>query len=311
MVLIKILVLFIFIYFLSISYLSIEKSNKIQIKEHFIDYKTEKNNIQDSKRIIAIGDIHGNLESLVKILYKTKLINKNGNWIPNSNTILVQVGDVVDRGTHSLESIQYLQKIQKQAKNGQVIRLLGNHEIMLLENDYRFINPYTDTDEKLDIIKNILINDIKKGLIKPSFAFGNLLFIHAGISRNFLNKLNLKNITAKNVSNSINNITLNILHKKNYLNEKEVSLHNEPLFGPDGPFWIRTSKTYDEFPYEKFIQIIGHTPNNGINISPKLGAIYIDIGLTENKKIGYLEITNDGFYSYEGNIRNINKKKII
>ena len=48
------------------------------------------------KRIVAIGDIHGDFEALLNILYDSQVIDKNGNWIAK-DTFLVQTGDIFDK----------------------------------------------------------------------------------------------------------------------------------------------------------------------------------------------------------------------
>ena len=46
-------------------------------------------------RIFAIGDLHGDYTTFITLLYKAKIVDKNGNWIAGK-TILVQIGDVLD-----------------------------------------------------------------------------------------------------------------------------------------------------------------------------------------------------------------------
>jgi hypothetical protein len=48
------------------------------------------------KRIVAIGDIHGDFEALLHILYDSQVIDKSGNWIA-IDTFLVQTGDIFDK----------------------------------------------------------------------------------------------------------------------------------------------------------------------------------------------------------------------
>jgi hypothetical protein len=48
------------------------------------------------KRVVAIGDIHGDFEALINILYDSLIIDKNGNWIAK-DTFLVQTGDLFDK----------------------------------------------------------------------------------------------------------------------------------------------------------------------------------------------------------------------
>ena len=49
-----------------------------------------------NRRIIVIGDIHGDFNALLESLYKARVINNNGNWI-GKNTIVVQLGDQLDK----------------------------------------------------------------------------------------------------------------------------------------------------------------------------------------------------------------------
>jgi hypothetical protein len=49
------------------------------------------------EKIVAIGDIHGDLEALFSILLKSGIIDEHGRWIA-VNTFLVQTGDIFDKG---------------------------------------------------------------------------------------------------------------------------------------------------------------------------------------------------------------------
>ena len=53
--------------------------------------------VPKTERIIAIGDIHGDIKMAKKIFFKCKLINEKLEWIAEpKNTIVVQVGDQID-----------------------------------------------------------------------------------------------------------------------------------------------------------------------------------------------------------------------
>ena len=92
--------------------------------------------------LIAIGDLHGSYEGYENLLREAGLINNRGRWV-GGDTILVQVGDVSDRGPDSLAIIRHLQKIKRQAarKGGKVITLVGNHEAMNVTGDLRYVHP--------------------------------------------------------------------------------------------------------------------------------------------------------------------------
>jgi calcineurin-like phosphoesterase family protein len=93
-------------------------------------------------RIVAIGDVHGDLADFDSILRQTGLTNDKGNWI-GGGTVLVQTGDVVDRGPKSRESLDLLMSLERQARKqkGKVIALLGNHEVMAMVGDLRYVSP--------------------------------------------------------------------------------------------------------------------------------------------------------------------------
>lgn len=147
-------------------------------------------------RIVIIGDIHGDFKGLHEILSYTGILNRhvddgfNCNW--NNNTskkfLLIQTGDVVDRGPATIECFNCLKSLQATAisKSHKVIRLLGNHELMWLEGDSGYRNKETDLPDIVNtLIKQIMI-DILDGNLLGSFylhAFGRIpiLFSHAGL----------------------------------------------------------------------------------------------------------------------------------
>jgi len=94
------------------------------------------------QRIVAIGDLHGDHAAWRSIARSAGLIDAKGHW-SGGNATLVQMGDVVDRGPHSLKIIRDLQRLQKEARKrgGHVIVLVGNHEAMMMTGDMRYVHP--------------------------------------------------------------------------------------------------------------------------------------------------------------------------
>lgn len=91
-------------------------------------------------RIVAIGDIHGEYDGFVGILQRTHLIDPSKRWA-GGNTILVQTGDMVDRGPGTRAVMDLLMSLQKDAprQGGRVVVLMGNHEAMNLYGDLRYV----------------------------------------------------------------------------------------------------------------------------------------------------------------------------
>lgn len=92
-------------------------------------------------RQVAIGDVHGDLQDFLTILQKVGLINGNRQWMGGS-TVFVQLGDVVDRGPKSRQCLDLLMDLERQApqQSGKVIPLLGNHEVMTMMEDLRYVS---------------------------------------------------------------------------------------------------------------------------------------------------------------------------
>jgi len=92
-----------------------------------------------SAEVIALGDVHGGYERLVNLLVTDGLIKPDtqsptGYSWTGGNRLLVSVGDLIDKGDHSIEVLDLMMKLQSQAAadGGEVIVTLGNHEVEFL-----------------------------------------------------------------------------------------------------------------------------------------------------------------------------------
>ncbi len=96
-----------------------------------------------ARRIIAVGDIHGAYNGVREILRKVGLIDLKDHWT-GGDAVLVQTGDFLDRGPGATQVAQLLMELQKTAPRhgGEVIVLLGNHEVLNLLGDLRDVTKY-------------------------------------------------------------------------------------------------------------------------------------------------------------------------
>lgn len=94
------------------------------------------------QRIVAIGDLHGDFSVWRDLALASGVEDSKGRWT-GGRTVLVQVGDVVDREPDSLKIIEELRRLQKEAakQGGKVIALVGNHEAMNMTGDLRYTVP--------------------------------------------------------------------------------------------------------------------------------------------------------------------------
>ena len=97
--------------------------------------------IPEADRIIAIGDLHGDYDAYIKLLKEAGLIDKKKRWI-GSTTVLVQTGDIADRGPDTRKIIRHLKTLRDQAETagGRVVTLVGNHEAMNMTGDFRYVH---------------------------------------------------------------------------------------------------------------------------------------------------------------------------
>lgn len=91
-------------------------------------------------RIVAIGDVHGDVDALRTALRSARVLDENDRW-SGGDTVLVQVGDVLDRGNHERAIYRLLFSLQDSAplSGGAVHILLGNHEVMNARLDFRYV----------------------------------------------------------------------------------------------------------------------------------------------------------------------------
>lgn len=94
------------------------------------------------ERLVAIGDLHGDLDSVQRAFRLAGAIDATGSWI-GGKLVVVQTGDVVDRGDDDKRILDWLDRVQADAKaaGGEVILLLGNHELMNVAGDFRYVTP--------------------------------------------------------------------------------------------------------------------------------------------------------------------------
>ncbi|MFX3658056.1 MAG: metallophosphoesterase [bacterium] len=95
----------------------------------------------DVARVIAVGDVHGAYAPLVELLRETNLIDADMAW-SGADAHLVSVGDLVDRGADGRRVLDLLMRLQREAEaaGGRVHVLMGNHELMNLIGDLRYVS---------------------------------------------------------------------------------------------------------------------------------------------------------------------------
>jgi hypothetical protein len=187
---------------------------------------------------LVLSDIEGNFGAFRKLLQAAGVIDTALNWT-FGNGHLVLTGDFVDRGEQVTEVLWLIYSLEEKAKaaGGQVHYVLGNHEIMIMSGDTRYVNPRYQLnvlligarayeflyDENTELGRWLRSKNIMEKV-------GENLFIHAGISPEVndmrINVESMNTIARPYYADSIGKYP-----------EKDKKL---PLIFSDyGPFWYR------------------------------------------------------------------------
>jgi len=132
-----------------------------EFSEHCSNYEKLPHILPIAKRIICLGDLHGDYNLTLSCLKLAKLIDDELNWIAEPpETIVVQIGDQIDRCRpdrnnscdkpeatpqdegSDIKILELFTDLHKKAikKGGAVYSLLGNHEIMNVDGDMNYVS---------------------------------------------------------------------------------------------------------------------------------------------------------------------------
>lgn len=198
------------------------------------DYRYHPTIIPSVRRIIVIGDIHGDYALAIKLLRIAGVMDKQHNWI-GGDTHVVQVGDQIDRCRPSsglscnhprttvndeasdVKILHLFNKLDRQSQKhkGRVISLLGNHEIMNSLGVMKYVsyqgikefenysdprNPSLQFDDGLDARRYAFSPGNQYGTMLgcsrlAAVIIGSNLFVHGGIIDSIIEYLELGHIT--------------------------------------------------------------------------------------------------------------------
>ncbi|AAZ12021.1 kinetoplastid-specific phospho-protein phosphatase, putative [Trypanosoma equiperdum] len=142
----------------------------------------------EGRQIVVVGDLHGDLNQTLAILKITGLVDDRQHWI-GGDSFFVQLGDIFDVGPDDISIVKLLMKLEKEAQSvgGDVIELLGNHEIRNLLGDYSAVDPGSLAGSGgVSGRDRLLSNRTSVGMYlrtrKAIFHHNEFLFMHGGLS---------------------------------------------------------------------------------------------------------------------------------
>jgi hypothetical protein len=98
--------------------------------------------VPGAPRVVAVGDVHGAYHRFVQVLQMVGVVDDEVRWV-GGETHLIQTGDVLDYSADTRKALDLLMRLEQEAAaaGGRVHALLGNHEVMNLLGDLRFVVP--------------------------------------------------------------------------------------------------------------------------------------------------------------------------
>ena len=142
------------------------------------------------EQILLISDPHGCGVSFITGLKGNGVIDEHFNWIFGNGHLIV-LGDVHNRGDDVTPIFWLIYKLEEQARRagGAVHFLLGNHEVMVAQNDHRYTTAkYGIIAERIRVqhYGELWTNKTELGRWMHSrntmMIIGDILFVHAGVS---------------------------------------------------------------------------------------------------------------------------------
>ena len=262
------------------------------------------------EKIVVVGDIHADYETLIKTLQYAGLINKKLEWT-GKKTHLVVIGDLVDgknrvgdwTNDSDIKVIYFLEKLIDSANKigGKVVILLGNHEFMNMAGNFSYsgikgIKEMGGENSRAKYFRGEFKQFAKKCYL--AVQYDDWIFCHAGIAPEISKKYSIHDLN-----------TLLLLYLDNRMNDaiknrfvEIISGANGILttreFGVDEVDCARLNKTLAN--YRANHMVVGHTVQKHINSLCNHKLWRVDVGLSKafgennKKRISSLLIHDHG-----------------
>jgi len=249
---------------------------------------------RDVSRILALSDIHGEYEYMADILTGAGVIDNEGHWTWGTGHLVIN-GDVFDRGDKVTECLWLIYRLEKEARRagGAVHFTLGNHELMVLRGDNRYVHEkYQKGIVKKSRIKHEDLygpdSELGRWLrsLPTVIKINDILFVHAGIHPAILDY-------------SFSPGDLNDAVRRGLdLRSSQLAFNDTVkfLFGSKGPLWYRGYhyEMEDRYPkatdseldrilgfFDAQKMVVGHTEVDSVTVLYDDKVIAIDIPAEE------------------------------
>jgi hypothetical protein len=197
------------------------------------------------ERIVAVGDLHGDLGATRAALRLAGALGGDDHWA-GGRLVVVQTGDQLDRGDDEPQILDLLERLSREAgaAGGALHVLNGNHEVMNVEGDFRYVTPdgFRDYASTEAVVHQRVIESVPSERRGRAAAFlpgeavakrlakrrtivqiGDNVFVHGGL-------------LAKHVRLGIDRINREI---QSWMAAPRLQPAPSIAMSPDGPLWLR------------------------------------------------------------------------
>jgi hypothetical protein len=243
-------------------------------------------------KFLTISDFDGHIEGFTMLLKGEGIIDNNFNWIYGDGHLIIS-GDLFDRGFHITECMWLLYKLESEAElaGGKVHLVIGNHEMMNMTDDWRYVELKYFNDAHLmgKRMSELYGSDTELGRWLRTKNImervGDYAFIHGGLSPQLANL----NLTYDQI-NDYGRLEMN----GTPCPDNACTIVN----GNDGVYWYRgmadeeltqveVDEILDGFGVKRVI--FGHTKDNTIRSLYEGRVLAIDMYHINNFNNGFME----------------------
>ncbi|MDN3644316.1 metallophosphoesterase [Lutimonas halocynthiae] len=248
--------------------------NKVSIRKIS---EQEKTSIKRVDSLYVVGDVHGRYDQMTNLLLKANIIDADLNWTAGKSHI-VFLGDVFDRGDDVTKVLWFIYELEAKAAlvGGKVHLVLGNHEIMTMTKDLRYVSR----KERNIAVAHGLTYD---ALFHPTNSYlgtwlrskvsllkiGKIVFAHGGILD--LGPISLEEFNNKAYYYMKDPMYLDVMKQSPDSTKYDVNSWSEMRFffyNSEGPYWYRGYVNSDTLApqlnamlskHESKIHVVAHT----------------------------------------------------
>lgn len=271
-----------------------------------LDHQTVYNDVE---HVVAISDIHGQYELMLTLLKENKVITNDGHWNFGEGHMVI-VGDIFDRGEYVLDILWFMIRLEQEAAaaGGKVHVMLGNHEVMVLQKDIRYVHkkyrytsalfrtPYSELFEGDSFLGRWVRS-------KPIYLkINDVSFVHGGISEDFFNY----DVDLEDLNSTYHQLIFGKVDPE----EPETPFESFLLYD-NGPLWYRGYAFKDEYDLKRTTKllkkldsehiVVGHTSMPNIISMFDNRIIFVDSSIKLGDTGEILFIKNGKFISADQN----------